>query len=205
MLTNIVKDVQLIEATFYNYAYLTFGIVLLLFAINFINEILGRKLIILGIIPRHIIGLPGIFFAPLLHGSFNHLFFNSIPLFCLMNMVLVYGFEVFVTVTLIITILSGLAVWLFGRHSIHLGASAVILGYFGFLSINAYIEPNFLSLVLIICCLYYFGGLVAALIPVHTAGVSVEGHIFGFISGIISFFLLPQAVDYVEQYINLVW
>lgn len=196
MLTNIVNDVKLIEATLYYYLYLTLGIILLLFAINFINELMDRKLSYFGIIPRHIIGLPGIFLAPLLHGSFNHLFFNCFPLFALMNMVLVYGYDVFVAVTCMVTVMSGVAVWLFGRHSIHLGASAVILGYFGFLSINAYIDPNFLSLVLIICCLYYFGGLVAALIPVHTAGVSVEGHIFGFLSGIASYFLLPYVINW---------
>ncbi len=197
MLTDIVNDVKLIEATVYNYLNFTLGVIILLFAINFINELIDRKLCILGIIPRHIIGLPGIFFAPFLHGSFNHLFFNSFPLFALMNMVLVYGLDVFIAVTAIVTVFSGLAVWLFGRHSIHLGASAVILGYFGFLSINAYLDPNFLSLVLIIFCLYYFGGLVAALIPVNTAGVSVEGHIFGFISGIAAYFLLPVALDYI--------
>lgn len=117
-----------------------------------------------------------------------------------MNMVLVYGLDVFIAVTAMVTVFSGVAVWLFGRHSIHLGASAVILGYFGFLSINAYLDPNFLSLVLIICCLYYFGGLVAALIPVHAAGVSVEGHILGFISGVVAYFLLPKALIYIDFY-----
>lgn len=45
MLTDIVNDVKLIEATAYNYLYLTLGIILLLFAINFINELVDRKLV----------------------------------------------------------------------------------------------------------------------------------------------------------------
>ena len=40
-----------------------------------LNALMGKRLLFLGIIPRHILGLPGILFAPLLHANFNHLFF----------------------------------------------------------------------------------------------------------------------------------
>lgn len=190
MLENIVSDVKQIENTVFYYLYYTVGTILLLFAINFINKLSHRRLNYLGIIPRHLRGLPGIAFAPFLHGNFNHLFFNSIPLFVLMNMLLVYGDKVFLSTTVIIILLSGTLTWLFGRHSIHLGSSSVIMGYFGFLAINAYLAPSFLSIVLIVLTLYYFGGLVAALVPLKTDGVSVEGHVFGFLSGIVSFFFI---------------
>lgn len=37
---------------------------------------------VFGILPRQLLGLRGIFFAPFLHGGFQHLVTNSIPLRC---------------------------------------------------------------------------------------------------------------------------
>jgi len=190
-LSSIASDIEFIQATIFNYLPFTVGIILFLALVNFINQAIGGRLFILGIIPRHIFGLIGIFCSPFIHGSFNHLFFNSIPLFFLMNMVLMYGFNVFLAVTLSIMVIAGGLTWLFGRHALHVGASGVILGYFGFLVIVAYLVPSFLSIMLLVLTLYYFGGLVASLVPIHTQGVSVEGHIFGFIAGIATYFLLP--------------
>lgn len=198
MLDDLVKDISLIEVTVVYYLHFTVGIIALLIFIHILNKLSGQKLSILGVIPRHIIGLPGIFCSPFLHGNFNHLFFNSIPLFVLMNMVLVDGFNVFLAVSWIIILISGVLIWVFGRFSIHLGSSSVIMGYFGFLTTQAYMSPGSLSLILIMLCLYYFGGLVAALIPTNTKGISVEGHIFGFLAGIISFFAWPQFIGYLS-------
>lgn len=192
MLENIASDVKLVESTIFFYLNYTLGLILLLGFINVINKLTNNILFVFGIIPRHIFGLLGIFCSPFLHGNFNHLFFNAIPLFFLMNMILVYGQVVFIKASLIIMVLSGGLTWLFGRTAIHLGASGVIMGYFGFLAINAYLAPSFLSLMLIVLCLYYFGGLVASLIPIDSDGVSVEGHIFGFLSGIAAYFLLTK-------------
>lgn len=191
MLDNIVNNVKFIQGTLLYYLPFTLGVLTLLVIIHFLNKLSGQRLSYLGIIPRHILGIPGIICAPFLHGNFNHLFFNAVPLFFLMNMILVSGFNVFITVSLIIIILSGILIWLFGRFSIHLGSSSVIMGYFGFLSIYAYINPNFLSMLLIALCLYYFGGLVAALIPTNSKGISVEGHIFGYLSGVVAYFTWP--------------
>lgn len=198
MFENIVHDVELIKNVVIYYLSFTVGTIGLLFGINFLNNLVGGRLNYLGIIPRHILGIPGIILSPFLHGSSNHLIFNSLPLFALMNMILVQGYNVFLSVTIIIILLSGTLIWLFGRFSIHIGSSSVIMGYFGFLAIYAVLDPSFLSFILIIFCLYYFGGLVAALIPIHSQGVSVEGHIFGFLSGIASYFLWPDVMQWIR-------
>lgn len=200
MFANLDRDIRLIQATLFDNLHFTVGVIVLLLLIHLMNKASGGKLNYFGIIPRHIMGLPGIVCAPFLHGNFNHLFFNAIPLFSLMNMLLIYGYPVLYTATITITVLSGVATWLFGRYSIHLGSSSVVLGYFGFLSIHAYLAPSFMSLLLIILCLYYFGGLVAALVPTETKGVSVEGHIFGFLAGIASYYLLPYTLPYFDTF-----
>ncbi len=190
-LNSIASDIEFIKETIFNYLPFTVGVILFLALVNFINRMIGGRLYILGIVPRHPVGLLGIICSPFIHGSFNHLFFNAIPLFFLMNMVLMYGFNVFLAVTLNIMVIAGGLTWLFGRHACHVGASGVILGYFGFLVIIAYLVPSFLSIMLLVLTLYYFGGLVASLVPIHTQGVSVEGHLFGFAAGIATYFCLP--------------
>lgn len=162
-----------------------------LWVINILNWISGSKLNILGIYPRHFFGLIGIFFSPILHQNFNHLFFNSIPLFVLGLIVLTKGINLFVTVTLIITLLGGLLVWIAGRSAIHLGASGLVSGYFGFLMATAYTNPSFSSAVLAVLVAYYFGGIFLGIFPQEDK-ISWESHLFGFISGIVSAYLTTQ-------------
>lgn len=110
------------------FALLVIGI---LWGLLFINMLTGYRLNLFGIYPRHLIGLIGIPIHPLLHAGFNHLFFNSIPLFVLLTFLLTKGMGIFICTTLSITLLSGLAIWLFGQRAIHIGASDVIMGYWG--------------------------------------------------------------------------
>jgi membrane associated rhomboid family serine protease len=157
--------------------------------IHFINLLLGYRLNRLGIYPRHLLGLPGIITSPFLHGDFNHLFFNSIPLLVLINLLLLYGLANFISVTLMIVILSGGAIWLLGRKGFHVGASSLIMGYWGYLLVNAYENPSVVTAVLAVVCLYYFGGLIINLFHAEE-GASWEGHVFGFLAGVATNFLL---------------
>jgi len=161
-----------------------------LWIIQCVNFALSYRLNVFGILPRKSSGLPGIVLAPLLHGSFNHLLFNSIPLFLLMNMVLLAGLPEFIIVTLLITIISGLCVWLLGREALHVGASGLIMGYWGYLIVNAILFPSIITVLLIIFCFYYFAGLFASLMP--KTGTSWESHVFGFVAGLfVSYAHLP--------------
>jgi membrane associated rhomboid family serine protease len=108
-----------------------------LWVFNIINWVVFRsRLDVFGIYPRSVRGLFGIIFAPFLHGDFNHLFFNSIPLFALGMFILALGRDVFIAVSILIALLSGFLVWLFGRKYLHIGASGVITGYFVLFWIN---------------------------------------------------------------------
>lgn len=162
-----------------------------LYLIHMVNFILGYRLNIFGIYPRKWYGLPGIFISPFLHGNFNHLFFNSIPLFALISFLMLYGASTFYSVTFIIILLGGAATWLFGRPGIHIGASGVIMGYWSYLLLYAYEEPTLLSIGLAIVCLYYFGGLLFNLFPLEVK-TSWEAHVAGFAAGIATYFILPH-------------
>lgn len=142
-----------------------------------------------GIYPRHIVGIPGIFLSPFLHGDFNHLFFNSIPLVALANFVLLQGVSQFVEVTLYIVVGSGILVWLFGRRGIHIGASSLIMGYWSYLIGYAYYYQSGVTIIVAIITLYYFGGLFLGLFPSEEK-VSWEGHLMGFLAGIFAIFMV---------------
>ena len=161
-----------------------------LFAVLIVSKLTGNRLLLLGIHPRRLIGLPGIFCAPFLHGNFNHLFFNAIPLLVLGDFVLLFGQTVFLKVTLAIIVLSGSLTWLLGRPAIHIGASSLITGYWSFLLINMYQQGGVMNIILGVICVYYFAGIFLGIFP-SEKGVSWEGHLFGLIAGIATSYLLP--------------
>lgn len=172
-----------------------------LYLIHIINWIVGYRLNYLGIYPRKSFGLVGIIFSPFLHGNFNHLFFNSIPLFILASFVLFNGWTIFICVSVIIIVLGGIATWCFGRKGLHIGASGLIMGYWSYLLINAYHQGTWLSIVLAVVCVYYFGGLLFHLIP-KAEKSSWEGHVFGFLSGLAAAYIVPFILLYLHTNIS---
>ncbi len=156
-----------------------------LWLFNVINWLLlGRRLNRLGLYPSNITGLRGIIFAPFLHGNFNHLFFNTIPLFVLGMFILALGQNVFIAVSILIGLLEGGIVWLFARKYLHIGASGIISGYFGFILGLAYFYPTIISLVLAAIAVYYFGSIIAGIFPTSEP-ISWESHLAGLLSGLI--------------------
>ncbi|MCD8524259.1 MAG: rhomboid family intramembrane serine protease [Gammaproteobacteria bacterium] len=183
------KLMWLVQVAQFNMHYIL-SIIAVLWITQVVNFLLRYRLNVFGLLPRHPMGLIGIFTSPFLHGSFTHLLFNCIPLFLLMNLLLLAGLDQFIVISLLIIVISGLCVWLVGRPALHVGASGLIMGYWGYLMINAILYPSIITVLLIIFCFYYFAGLFASLLPKE--GTSWEGHIFGFLSGLlVSYMNLP--------------
>lgn len=178
----------IINQTHSNARYL--GIILLIpWCIFFLSNLTGKRLLMLGIIPRRWYGLPGILLSPLLHANFNHIFFNSIPLLVLSNFLLIQGVTYFLYVTLYITLLSGFLIWCFAKPGIHVGASGLITGYWALLISEIYTQGTLTAVILGILSLYYFAGIFLGVFP-GKKGVSWEGHLFGLIAGFaVSYFL----------------
>ena len=59
-------------------------IVAIIWAVHIITTLTETTLTHWGIYPRELDGLQGIITAPLVHGSWEHLVSNSVPLFCLL-------------------------------------------------------------------------------------------------------------------------
>ncbi|MGC1182715.1 rhomboid family intramembrane serine protease [Legionella sp.] len=170
-------------------------IIIIPWLIFFVTRFDKKLLYILGIIPRHLRGLPGIIFAPLLHLNFNHLFFNTIPLVVLSNFILINGIYYYLVVTVLITLLSGIAIWCFAKPAIHIGASGVITGYWGFLVSNIYQNGNVTTFILGLISIYYFAGIFFGIFP-QQKGVSWESHLFGLLAGFATSYLLQFYPSY---------
>ncbi|MEQ9237639.1 rhomboid family intramembrane serine protease [Coleofasciculus sp. E2-BRE-01] len=144
-----------------------------------------------GILPRTIIGLRGILFAPFLHGGLPHLIANTIPFLTLGWFVMLQKTSDFFIVTAITMVVSGLGVWLIGSPGVHIGASGLVFGYLGFLLLRGYFQRNIPSILLSLIVGFLYGGAIWGVLPT-VPGVSWEGHLFGFIGGIIAARLLSQ-------------
>lgn len=149
----------------------------------------------LGLIPRETRGLLGIAFAPFLHGGFIHIISNTIPLIILGSLMGYSAKKDFIDVNLIILVLGGILVWIFARGSIHVGASGVVMGYFGYLMSISYFEKSIKNAMISLIVFVFYGGMIFSILPSIASYISWEGHLFGFISGVIAAYYISKKSD----------
>ena len=139
----------------------------------------------LAIIPRDVNHLVGIVGMPFVHHSLAHLMANTGPLLALGTVMLFRGVGYYAVATTFIILLSGVAVWGFGRSAAHIGASGVVFGLAGFLVVRGLYErrPGSAAVALLVFLIY--GGMIWGVIP-QDDGVSWESHLFGLIAGIVT-------------------
>ena len=170
-----------------------------LVALLWIVHILRLLLSLLGLLPGRtaiqVFGIhPGsgvtdlwtIFSAPLIHGDWQHLLGNSVSLLILGSLVGLRGQGQLLQVSIISTVVSGLGIWLIAPHNtVHVGASGIVFGYLGALLFMGWFQRRPLGILLSIACLVLFGEMVVGLFP-GAPGVSWQGHLFGFIGGVLA-------------------
>ena len=146
----------------------------------------GGALLSFGIVPRTVNGLRGIVFAPFLHANLQHLLSNTVPFVVLGWLVMLRDKRHFGRVTIAAALGSGVFSWLFGApNSVHVGASGVIFGYLGFLMLSGWYARTFASVVLSLGVTAAWGSLVFGVLP-SVPGVSWQGHLGGFIGGVLA-------------------
>ncbi len=146
----------------------------------------GGALLSFGIVPRSIEGLRGLLFAPFLHANLNHLLANTLPFVVLGWLVMLRDRRHFGRVTIAAALGSGLFSWTLGAPgTIHVGASGVIFGYLGFLMVAGWYARTFGSVLLSVAVTAAWGGLVFGVLPTQV-GVSWQGHLGGFVGGVLA-------------------
>ena len=144
-----------------------------------------------GLIPREPRGLIGIVTMPFLHGDFNHLLGNSIPL--AVTLMLLAGSRAHSgAIVVLIAALGGSGLWLFGREALHIGASGLVFGLIAFHLFAGLFERHFRSVVIaIVVGLLYASTLLQGVLPINQ-GVSWEGHLIGAIAGAVVAMITAQ-------------
>ena len=139
-----------------------------------------------GLTPRTLHGLFGIPLMPFLHGSFQHLMSNTIPL-CILLFILHGARRDVIRVTVSIVLLGGLLLWCFGRSRIHIGASGLVYGLVAFLIANGFAERKLVSVFVALVVGFLYGTtLFFGVLPTAGREISWEGHLFGAIAGVCS-------------------
>ena len=165
-----------------------------LWALQAVNWATGYRLnALFGLIPREAGGLDGIAGMPLLHGSFDHLMANTPPLLVMGALLAATATRALVAVNAVIVAGGGALVWLFASPAIHIGASGLVFGWFGFLTVRGLVDrsPVTLGAALVVGVLY--GAMIWGVLP-GRAGVSWEAHLFGFVAGAAAAWLIRTHV-----------
>ena len=151
---------------------------ILMWAIFFVEISFLIDFSFLGILPRTPFGIWGILFSPMLHGSFWHLTSNTFPLLFLGTTLYFFYERIADQVFLYCYFLTGFLVWIFGRYTIHIGASGLIYGLAFFLIFFGFFRKDFRSLFISAVIVFMYGGLFYGILP-NQAGVSWESHLLG--------------------------
>jgi membrane associated rhomboid family serine protease len=169
------------------------GFILLIWLVELVDTLLfAGALDRFGVRPRTVAGLWGIFFAPFLHRGFGHVAANTVPFLVLGWLILVQNRRHFWTATAVTILVSGAGIWLFGRgNSVHVGASGLVFGYFGFLLLRGYFERSLSAILVAVLVVVLYGGLLWGVLPLQN-GVSWQAHLFGFLGGGLAAYLLSQ-------------
>jgi membrane associated rhomboid family serine protease len=141
----------------------------------------------LGVEPRSLLGLVGIVTAPWAHGGLGHLVSNTVPLLVLGWLAMLPKQEGFWQALAGGMLGAGAAAWLLGgAHTVHIGASGVVFGLFGFILARGYYTRRLVDIAVALPAGALYGfSMLLGLLPVYP-GVSWQSHLGGAIGGVLA-------------------
>jgi membrane associated rhomboid family serine protease len=146
----------------------------------------------LGIQPRRAGQLWDIVPAAFVHFSFAHVAANSLPLLVLGFFAALGGIARFLSVSLLIIVVSGLGVWLIApADSNTAGASGLIFGLFAYLLVRGFVDRRPLDVTLGVLVAVVYGSILWGVVP-GAAQVSWQGHLFGLAGGVLAAFVFRR-------------
>jgi membrane associated rhomboid family serine protease len=172
------------------------GVVVLMWLIEAINTLDSNRLDSDGILPRSIDHIWGIFTAPFIHASWQHLIANTVPFVFMGVIIALQGAKRFALVTVIVILVGGIGTWLVspghtsaGGPIYTIGASGVVFGYATYLFTRGFFNRNILELLIGLVVGVIWGGALWSSVVPHT-GISWQGHVCGAIGGVVAAYLL---------------
>ena len=159
--------------------------VVLIWIIKEIELIFNLSFVEYGIIPWETNKLINVFSFPFIHADFSHLINNTYPILILGGIISFAYKSIKNRIFLLSYLLSGIILWFIGDpNKIVIGASGIVYAFASFILISGFIKQNpklsFLSFLVI----FLYGSIFWGMVPMPNQ-VSWEGHLAGFIAGII--------------------
>ena len=152
-----------------------------------------------GLYPRTFKGLRGIFFSPFIHSGIKHLFNNSLPLLILLSSLFYFYRKIAFKVLIYGTLLSGLLTWFIARDVYHIGASGIVYLLFSFILFSGLIRKYYRLIAVSLIVIFLYGSMIWYILPIKEE-ISWEGHLSGFILGLLFSFIYrnhgPQPLQY---------
>lgn len=180
-----------------------FLFVVLLWLIQWAQQLFSYPFHRLGILPQTFEGLKGIFLMPFIHDKYDlfHLINNSIA-FLLLSTLLIYAYRGLALLVLLISwLLGGFLLWLFAeKHgAFHIGLSSLIYALISFLFFSGIFRRYLPLQAIALLVVFLYGSTLWGIFPIEPK-ISWEGHLSGFLSGIVLAFAFrnrpPQRPKY---------
>ena len=152
-----------------------------------------------GILPKNFSGFKGVFFSPFIHSDTSHLFNNSIPLAVLLACLNYFYNEVSLRVLLLGGFLSGVLTWVIGSEAYHIGASGIVYLLFSFVFFSGMIKKQYQLVAVSLVVIFLYGGMIWYVFPIKE-GMSWEGHLSGFVIGLVFAILYRKKGAVIQPY-----
>lgn len=175
-----------------------FFFVLLMWIVYWIEIRFNLNLENFGIYPRELTGLRGVILSPFLHGNFEHLFNNSIPIFILFAALIYFYREQSLQIIGYGILFSGLITWVIGRASYHIGASGLVYVLVSFIFFKGLMTKYYRLVALSLAVILVYGSLIWYVFPNVAEGISWEGHLAGVVTGL-AFALYFKTPEYTKM------
>lgn len=148
----------------------------------------------MGVVPRSFGGLLGVATAPWFHANLAHLLSNTIPLIVLGWLVVLPRPADFWVAFWGSLLGAGAVAWLLGSSgTVHIGASGLVFGFFGYILARGLYTRRFVDVALAIGTAAVYGlSMVIGLLPLFP-GVSWQSHLGGAIGGVLAARLAKEA------------
>ena len=154
----------------------------ILWTIFIFDAVFGLRLGRFGLRPGSVSGLIGILSAPLLHGSFQHLLSNTIPLLVSLTATLYLYPASSVRVIPLLWLGSGAIAWYIGRPSLHFGASGLIYGMLAYVFVGGILRRDMRSVSVSLLVGFLYGSMIWGVLPIRP-NMSWEMHLGGAMMG----------------------
>jgi len=172
-------------------------ILVIIWVIYIIQEVFNLDFIhFFGICPRDTKHWIGIFTAGFIHANIAHITANSLAIFLLTWILFVFYKRIATIVWILILITDGALIWLLARgQTCHIGISGEIFGLIGFILTSGILRGSFKAFIAALIVAVLYGGVIWSGILPTSPYISWEGHLFGFIAGILYAYLFRNKAE----------